>query len=327
MKEKIRNSFRGNYQAFYSKYLQNVKQIGGDEFQSLCPFHEDTNPSFSFNNQTGQYFCHGCNKKGDAIHFYAKLHSLYTRRDFGKILKGIANDFGIPFEEKKSRIAKAYDYKDANGNLLFQVVRMDPKDFRQRQPMGTGWSWHLKGVERVLYQLPEVLKAKEVLIVEGEKDADTLTSLGFIATTSPMGAKKWRDEYNEYLKGKDIVLLPDNDNEGKEHMTQVAISLNGNAKSLKWIDLPGLPSKGDVSDWVKGYDDKDDASERLAIMIENADPYEPPKQKSLEDVILDSSTFVEMDIPTKQQLLFPWLKEDSINLLSGWRAAVKHGLR
>ena len=323
MKERIQNYFKGNYETFYRKYLQGIKKIGGNEFQTICPFHDDTKPSFNFNNRTGQYFCHGCGKKGDFFHFFSKLHTLDTRRDFGKVLKGIANDFGIPWEEKKSKIAKTYDYADINGQLLYQVVRMEPKDFRQRQPVGSGWTWKLKGIDPVLYRLPEILKAKEVLIVEGEKDADCLTSLGFIATTCPMGAKKWRDEYNEALKGKDIVLIPDNDNEGKEHMTQVAVSLNGTAKSLKWIDLPGLSSKGDVSDWVAKFDPIDEAAERLAVMIDRADFYEPPKKKSLEDVILDSSKFAEIDMPAKQELLYPWLKEDSINLLSGWRGTGK----
>lgn len=215
------------------------------------------NASFNFNNRTGQYYCHGCGKKGDFIHFYAKINGLDTRYDFGKILKGIANDFGIPWEERKSRIVKTYDYKDSDGNLLCQVVRMDPKDFRQRRPGNNGkWIWNLKGIDSVLYNLPQVLKADEIFILEGEKDADSLIDLGLVATTCPMGAKKWRHEYNEPLKGKDVILIPDNDIEGREHMTQVAISLNGQAKSLKWIELPNLPSKGDVSDWLGTFDDK-----------------------------------------------------------------------
>lgn len=197
MKAKLENHFQGNYRTFYDKYLPGAKQIGGDEFQALCPFHEDSNPSLNFNNQKGTYFCHGCGKKGHIFHFYAKLNGLDTRRDFPKILKGIAGDFGIPWEEKKSRIVKTYDYTDEAGEFLFQVCRMDPKDFRQRHRNGDGkWVWNLKDVRRVLYRLPEVCKAQEVLIVEGEKDADTLAGMGFKGTTSPMGAKKWREEYN-----------------------------------------------------------------------------------------------------------------------------------
>lgn len=320
MKETILSHFQGNWQNLYRKYLPSLKQLGGDEYQALCPFHEDKNPSLNINSQTGQYYCHGCGKKGDAIHFYAKVNSLDTRRDFGKILRGIASDNGIPWEERKSKIVETYDYTDQQGKLSYQVCRMDPKDFRQRRPSGNGgWTWNLKGVERVLYRLPEVIKAQEVLIVEGEKDVNTITSLGLTATTCPMGAKKWRPEYNDCLKGKQVVLIPDNDNEGKEHMAQVGASLNGHVASLKLLELPRLPSKGDVSNWVATFKDKETAAEKLAMMIEGAKPYDPPKKKTIDDIILTTDDFIALDLPRKQTLLDPWLKEDSINLIYGWR--------
>lgn len=324
MKETIQNHFQGNYHAFYSKYLSNVKRIGGEEYQALCPFHEDKKPSFNFNNKTGQYYCHGCNKKGDAIHFYAKINALDINRGFGRVLKGIADDFGIPWKEEKHHIVKTYDYTDAEGNLLFQVCRMNPKDFRQRRPINNGnWAWNLKGIQPVLYRLPAVLAAREVLLVEGEKDVDALAELGLTASTNPMGARKWREEYNEVLKGKDIVLIPDNDNEGREHMTQVAISLNSGAKSLKWIDLPGLPSKGDISDFIAGFDDKAEAAEKLSILVENAGPYAPPKKATINDIIIQARDFVILDIPPKESLLHPWLTELSITFISSWRGTGK----
>ena len=324
MKNKIQNHFQSNYEAFYGKYLQGIKKIGGNEYRALCPLHEDKNPSFNFNNQTGAYYCHGCNKKGGIFHFYAKINSLDTKRDFSKILKGIASDFGIPWEEKKSRIVKTYDYTDAEGDLLFQVCRMDPKDFRQRRPDGKdGWIWNLKGIDPVLYRLQEVLKAKEIIIVEGERDTDTVVELGFDATTCAMGAKKWRDTYNEALKGKDVVLIPDNDNEGREHMTKIAISLNGTAKTLKWIELPDLKSKGDISDWVTRFEDKNEAAESLSLMIDRADLYEPPKKASFEDAILETQAFNTIDLPPKRQIIDPWLSEQSISLIAGWRGTGK----
>ena len=326
MKQKIQNYFQGNYASFYSKYLQNVKRINETEYITLCPFpsHNDTKPSFNFNKQTGQYYCHGCHKKGDAFHFYAKINGFDTRRDFSKILQGIAKDFGIPWEERKSRIVKTYDYLDTEGHLLFQVCRMDPKDFRQRRPDGKDdWIWNLKGIDPVLYCLPTLKDAQEIIICEGEKDADTIVNMGFIATTCPMGVKKWRYEYNEVLKDKEIILIPDNDNEGREHMTNVAISLNGTAKSLKWIELPDLPSKGDVSDWVTRFEDKTDAGERLAVMIENADLYKPPKKASLEDAILETQDFNTVTLPPKRQIIEPWLSEQSISLVAGWRGTGK----
>jgi len=301
MKKKIISHFSGNFKPFFEKYLRNIKSLGENEHQAVCTFHKDTNPSLSFNGQTGKWFCHGCGKKGDIFHFYGKVNGLQTRPDFGKILKGIADDFGIPWEKQKSKVVKTYDYTDADGKLLFQVCRMAPKDFRQRRPNGKGgWIWKMKGsgVQRVLYRLPKISKANEVIVTEGEEDVDNLSSIGFTATTSPCGAKKWRDEYNKSLKGKNVVLIPDNDNEGREHMTRVAQSLHDNVKSLKWLDLPDLPSKGDVSDFINTFDDKEQAAERLSFMIDGIGPYEPKepveKEPKIEIVSIESVAAAEI---------------------------------
>ena len=89
------------------------------------------------------------------------------------------------------RIIAEYDYRDQNGELIHQVVRWVPKDFRQRRPDGKGgWINDIEGVARLPYRLPEMLAAPEslVFIVEGEKDADRLASVGLIATTNSGGA-------------------------------------------------------------------------------------------------------------------------------------------
>jgi hypothetical protein len=152
-------------------------------------------------------------------------------------------------------IAAIYDYRDEHGNLLFQVVRYHPKSFTQRRPDGQGgWVWDLKGVRRVLYQLPELLAADPslpVFIPEGEKDVNRLVSQGLVATTNPGGAGKWLPKYSEALKERRVIILPDNDEPGRLHAQQVAINLHKVAASLKVLQLPDLPDKGDVSDWLR----------------------------------------------------------------------------
>jgi len=323
MKDAILGHFNGQWEMFYGRYLQQIKPAGGSEYKAPCPFHDDADPSLSLNGETGRYYCHGCGKKGDGLHFYAKINSLDTRRDFARILRGIASDFNIPVETKKSKIVKTYEYVDAKGKQLFQVCRMEPKDFRQRHKASGKWVWNLKGVERVLYRLPEVMQADEVLIVEGEKDCDNLSQLGFTATTCPMGAGKWRDEYGEALKGKHVVLVPDNDNQGKEHMAKVGACLNGHAASLKLLELPDLPSKGDVSDFIAHFSDTDEAAERLSTLIEGASPYKPPKIASLDDAVLLAAEFAALELPPRRTFLHPWLTEQSITLASGWRGTGK----
>jgi hypothetical protein len=153
-------------------------------------------------------------------------------------------------------VAAVYDYQDEAGCLRFQTVRYDPKDFRQRRPDGNGgWVWDLKGVERLLYRLPELLAAdpsEPVYVLEGEKDADRLRELGLVATTNPMGAGKWLPSFSNVLSGRHVVVLPDNDGAGRDHARQVAQSLTGVAASVKVLELPGLPEAGDVSDWLAG---------------------------------------------------------------------------
>lgn len=147
-----------------------------------------------------------------------------------------------------------YDYTDEQGELLYQVCRAMPKKFFQRRPDGEGgWINNLQDVRRVLYRLPELLAADEsatVFVCEGEKDVDALRKLGLVATTNSGGAGKWRYEYNETLKGRNVVVLPDNDEAGQEHAEQVARSLSGIAASVRIVKLPDLREKGDVSDWL-----------------------------------------------------------------------------
>jgi hypothetical protein len=154
----------------------------------------------------------------------------------------------------RRRIGATYRYTDESGTLLYEVVRYDPKDFRQRRPDGRGgWHWNLSGVRRVLYRLPELLAAdpgRPVFLVEGEKDADNLAALCLVATTGAMGAGKWRSEYAEALRGRHVCILPDNDEPGRKHAADVARQLQGVAASVKILQLPDLPPKGDVSDWL-----------------------------------------------------------------------------
>jgi putative DNA primase/helicase len=99
--------------------------------------------------------------------------------------------------------------------------------------------------------------------------------------------------------------------------------LDGTAASLKLIELPDLPSKGDFSDWLVKFPDKETAAERLAVLIDQAEPYQPPKQATIEDAILEAGTLVKIKMAEKSIILEPWLTEQSISLVSGWRGVGK----
>jgi hypothetical protein len=164
-------------------------------------------------------------------------------------------------DKPKGRIVTTYDYTDADSALLYQVVRYDPKDFRQRRPNGDGgWIWKLDE-RRVPYRLPELLKYPDgtIFICEGEKDADRVAALGHCATTVAGG--KWTDECVRALADRHIFILQDNDDAGRAKALAAANALHGTAASIRIIPLPDLPDKSDVSDWL-------DADPRRAEKLE-----------------------------------------------------------
>jgi hypothetical protein len=157
---------------------------------------------------------------------------------------------GQPRDGNKGCIVAKYDYTDAGSVLLYQVLRLEPKSFRQRRPDGNGgWIWELDQ-RRVLYRWPDLLKYPDgtVFFCEGEKDADRVAGLGYCATT--VAAGKWTEECVTALAGRDVIILEDNDNAGRAKALATAQALHGTAKTIRIVSLPNLPDKGDVSDWL-----------------------------------------------------------------------------
>lgn len=289
----IENHFRGDYIKFYSRYLSGEISPGGNgQAMTICPFHEDQSPSLSINMENGLYNCFGCGAAGNAYEFYAKAHSMTLPGDFAKVLAGIASGFGIQshsgsIQAVKPIVTARYDYKDESGNLLYQIERLDPKSFRIRRPDGNGkWIFKKDDVRIVPYRLPEILKADGIIIiVEGEKDADSLSALEFVATCNPFGAGKWPEDFGQFFKDKTVIIVPDNDAPGRSHARQVYKNLKQQAWEIKYLELPELPEKGDVSDFIKSCANKTEAAERLSALIEAAPLYteDTPEQETSGD--------------------------------------------
>lgn len=211
----------------------------------------------------------------------------------------------------KPRIVAQYNYCDEGNNLLFQVVRMEPKDFRQRRPKsGGGWDWSVKGVRVVPYRLPQLLAnpTRIVVVAEGEKDCDSLAHIDVEATCNAGGAGKWTAEHAEFLRGRQIVVLPDNDEVGRNHAQQVAQSLNGIANRVSVVKLPDLPQKGDVSDWIAAGGTKD----ALRRLIEGAPVWTPSKVLEWPEII----SFDQIDLPDFPTNVLPhalrqWVEAES----------------
>ncbi len=214
-----------------------------------------TRGSIAVNLKAGTYFDHSAGEGGGVLDLV--MRQRHTDKDGA--LAWLRERKHIPEPASKMKIVARYPYTDPDGKLLYEVVRLDPKDFRQRRPDGAGgWVWKTKGMPLVLYRLPSLPAAVRagtvVYVTEGEKAADALAAAGVTATCSPRGANKWRDSYSPTLAGADVVLLPDNDSPGRDHMAMVAASLRRlttPVTRLRVVALPDLPEKADVFDWLK----------------------------------------------------------------------------
>jgi len=153
-------------------------------------------------------------------------------------------------KRKLGPIVETYDYRDETGDLLYQCVRHEPKDFSLRRPDAQGgWVWNVASTRKVLYRLPEVLEAAIVFLVEGEKDCETLRAHGFVATTNVGGAKaRWLDEYTDSLRGREVVIIQDADVPGRQHALNVARALIGIASKLTIIELENAK---DITEWFE----------------------------------------------------------------------------
>jgi putative DNA primase/helicase len=210
------------------------------------------------------------------------------------------------------RVVAEYAYTDENGKLLYVVERRDPKDFRQRRPNGSGnWIWNLNGVRRVLYRLPSVQAAEEVLIPEGEKDCETAARMGLVATCNSGGAGKWDEGFGEFLRGRRVIVIADADEPGRKHAHQVAASVFGRADSVKVLEFKEAK---DLTDWVAHGGTR----EQLLQLIQAAPQYnagvaaQPAVTISLvtaEEFLLRTSAderpyLVEQLLPTSSQTIW-----------------------
>ena len=178
-------------------------------------------------------------------------------------------------------VVERIEYRKVDGTFVHTKEGKRKKSFRQKRPdpdRPGAWIWNTEGVPVLLYRLPEVIEAiamgHVILIVEGERKADQLWSWSVPATCCAGGAKKWRAEHTEYLSGADIVLVPDNDDAGWEHINQVGAALNGIAIRIRVLALPDLPLKGDLINWV----DNGGTREQLDTLVEQAPEWRPPPE-------------------------------------------------
>ena len=287
--------------------------------------------SLTIDIEKGTWFDHEANKGGGVV-------ELIRRRRYEHPVAWLRSEGLLEPPEPPQvvsaypKIVKTYDYRDETGELLFQVVRYEPKDFRQRGPDGRGgWIWNLQDTRRVPYMLPELIKAvaagETIYIPEGEKDVDNLIAIGVAATTNPGGVKKWRAEYSEYLRGADVVVLPDNHAEGREHGEKVVASLRGIAKRIRVLDIgkhwDGCPDKGDLSDWLAAGGNLEQLMSITDALPDGAARVDCQSSQPERLKPLTLSEFFELEIKEREMLLSPILPEKGLVMLYAYRGVGK----
>jgi hypothetical protein len=268
----------GEVSAYYAARVPHLKQQGA-ELRGGCPVHGGKDDNFAVNRNNGLASCHSKCGRGWDI---PALEQALTGADFAtakaevfRLVGRLGTEYrnnGTRMNGNRPRTATTkpskptgaagwreiarYPYVDRDGNLLFEVVRyLKPdgdKDFRPCRPDGNGGTvWNLDGVVRVPFRLPRVLRAETVYLPEGEKDVCTLEEWGLVASCNPGGSSNSRlyAEWADYFRDRHIVILADNDKPGRRHATAVAAALMGVAASVRIVELPNLPAKGDVTVW------------------------------------------------------------------------------
>ncbi|HVA16208.1 MAG TPA: DUF3631 domain-containing protein [Candidatus Dormibacteraeota bacterium] len=221
----------------------------GAELLWHCSNHEDRHESLSINPKKDVFLCAPCNASGTAWQFASFLARLDPGDKQG--VTAWLKERGLLYGRQPAKAANGhgpcvaeYVYHETNGNPVARKLRFEPgadgrkKDFTLQRWENGAWICGLGSVKTPLYRLPEIQDEPFVILTEGEKDADAGGKIG-LATTTSGSVNSFRDDHAEALRDKDVVIVADADDPGREHAQRVAAMLHGKAASLKLCEIPG----------------------------------------------------------------------------------------
>lgn len=289
-----------NLSEFLSR-LKGVTKGSGNQYYAKCPAHEDQHASLSVS-------------EGDDGRILLKCHVGCTPQEIVSELGLTINDL---FSDDKTapaskpEIVARYNYTDIDGNLLNQKTRFSDKSFSWSHKENGKWTRGHKG-NPVLYNLPALKSSGTVYVVEGEKDVETMKRNGLISVCGAHGAGsgKWLPQYTEALKGRNVIVIPDNDTQGKNFAVETCNALAGHAASVKMIDLTdewsGLPEKGDISD-VFQMDKPNDVLIKLEALVTVTKEWEPTQTQEPAEHVRKAKAASEFGEDNTKFLWYPYI--------------------
>lgn len=238
-----------------------------------CFIHQDHNPSLHLHPETNTWWCYVCGEGFTPIDFVMKnmgIDVLEAAKEINQRL-GLGIDFKKKFNKEKEIPVKEaeYFYRRADGSITMRIDKVITKSINKKEffpyalvdgEYKSGYKKYLSKDDCVLYNLPQIIKSDIIYFTEGEKDADTLTSLGLTGTTTPGGGRGLKSYFskNENLfdpiKDKEIRIISDNDDTGNVYIEEILKHIKDKVKNIKVFNLcnvmPKLKKKGDISDVV-----------------------------------------------------------------------------
>jgi len=312
------------------RYIEAIKVVASEVFGEIkittdSELRFGTKYSKAVNLTNATWFDFEANEGGGLIDLIQKHKSLSGR----ELSDYLYNEFGIGERNidtkaakpppQGSKIVNEYNYINEHGEVTYQVLRFEPKTFKQRHFKDGKTVWGLKDIEPLPYNLPKILedKDKTIFIVEGEKDADRLVSLGFLATTNSGGSKNWKPSLNKYFKDRRVILISDNDSAGYLHTQAISNHLLSEAESLHFLSLEGkVADKGDISDFI-------DAGGDIEELILNATLVENLSQDVVENVFPTMGINDLMGLKSQTYLIENLIPEGGLSVIYGQPASYK----
>ena len=269
--DKIRSEIAADPKRAYGLILSQELTHGSarGQWYAHCPFHNDTHASWRLDPAKSVWYCDVCREGGDLFDLTKRLH--------GTTFKGAVTDLAELFALNGHANAPKllvrtlrYEVRDLEGKLRATHVRREYDNGSKEMPwdpLGT------KPAELPLYGINrsfDFSAGDEIIVVEGEKCADSLWERGFLsAATFGTSAIPSDDALKALLRFK-VYLWPDNDDIGRVHMRAIATSLlRLGHRDVWWMEWKGAPAKGDAADF-----DGD-----LQELFDAAVLYEPPQEK------------------------------------------------